>query len=220
MTWMQFSQGFQLDPIAEAPAEALVVLLHDLGSTAATLLPVAARWAATVPTTSFLALDAPSDLSRQTLDLDAKDAPTLLDRAARRLDPMLVQQLHGRRLNMRRLVLVGFGYGGTLALHMLLRHGWNCAGVLAYGAKLTRPLPSDLRADRKVRLIECEADRDIGHRCLREVVAALTACGIDARGVLLAGSVASDEAIRHGAAYLVELVATAQRGDRFHTVAE
>jgi len=51
---------------------------------------------------------------------------------------------------------------------------------------------------------------------LRDAVAWLTARGLDTRGVVLAGSPMSDEAIRHGGAYLVELVATAQRAKRFH----
>jgi hypothetical protein len=51
---------------------------------------------------------------------------------------------------------------------------------------------------------------------LCDLVAQLTTRGIDARGILLGGSALSDEAIRHGGAYLVELVATAQRGDHLH----
>lgn len=224
MTWMQFSLGLRRDPIAKGSPEALVVLLHDLGATAATLTPIAARWATTVPTTAFIALDgieqhAPAlyDLPpRTTLDLDASAVTTVLDRAARHLEALLDRQSRACRLDASRLVLVGFGYGGTLALHLLLRHGWSCAGVLAFAAKLARPLPRILRVGYKLRLIECVGAGHIGHSSLRDVVASLTARGIDTRGVLLTGSALSDEAIRHGGAYLVELVATAQRGDRFH----
>jgi len=59
-------------------------------------------------------------------------------------------------------------------------------------------------------------DPQVSHGSLRDAVALLAARGIDARGVMLVGSVLSEEAIRHGGAYLVELVATAQRGDRIH----
>lgn len=224
MTWMQFSNGFRLDPIARGSPEALVVLLHDLGATAATLTPIATRWATTVPTTAFVALDGiaqrdpPSGGLPQhaMLDLDGSAEPTELDRGARHLEPLLEQQLRSCRLHASRLVLAGFGYGGTLALHLLLRRGWGCAGVLAFGAKLTRPLPRILRVDHKVRLIECVGDGHIGHSSLRDVVTLLTARGLDTRGVVLTGSPLSDEAIRHGGAYLVELVANAQRGGRFH----
>ena len=76
---------------------------------------------------------------------------------------------------------------------------------------MARPLPRLLRIDHKVRLIECVGDRPTAHSNLRELVAQLGARGIDTRGVLLAGSMLSEPAIRHGGAYLVELVASAQR---------
>jgi pimeloyl-ACP methyl ester carboxylesterase len=216
MTWVQFSHGLRLDPIAKGSPEALVVLLHDVGDSAATLIPVAARWATSVPTTAFIALEGIEQPDpRQTMPhLDVAAGSTALDRAARHLEPQLEQQLRFYRLDARRLVLAGFGYGGTLALHMLLRHGWSCAGILAFAAKVTRPLPRILKADYKIRLIERVGAGHVGHGTLRDVVALLTARGIDTRGVLLAGPTLSDEAIRHGGAYLVELVATAQRGDR------
>jgi len=202
MAWLEFSLGLRLDPIGKASPEALVVLLHDFGDAAATLTCVAARWATTVPTTAFIAFD-------RIDQLHSPSEPAELDRVTRHLEPLLEQQLRSYRLDASRLVLVGFGYGGTLALHMLLHQGVSCVGVVAFAATLARPLPRVLRVDRKVRLIECAADRHIGHGSLRDVVALLTARGIDTRGVLLAGSVLSDQAIRHGGAYLVELVATA-----------
>jgi predicted esterase len=220
MTWTQFSHGLRLDPLANGSPEALVILLHEFGASATTLTPIAARWATTVPTTAFIALDrseqlepASSGLPLHTIDASAE--PTVLDRATRHLEPLLEHQLRSCRLDASRLVLVGFGYGGTVALHLLLRQGWSCAGVLAFAAKLARPLPLILSGNYKVRLVERVGDGHIGHGNLRDVVALLTARGIDTRGVVLAGSTLSDEAIRHGGAYLVELVATAQRGDRF-----
>lgn len=220
MTPRQFAHGFRLEPVAKGSPEALVVLLHDLRATASTLVPVAERWAKTVPTTAFIALDGVQQFdplvyglpAHTTRDIDRAIESTTLDRVALTLDPLIEQELRAYRLNAARLVLVGFGYGGTLALHMLLRQGWSCSGVLAFGAKLMLPLPPNLRLDRKVRLID--GSPHIGHDRLRNVVAMLTARGIDTRGVLLIGSLLSDEAIRHGGSYLVELVATAQRSDR------
>lgn len=215
MNWKEFSRGFRFDPIDKGAPEALVVVLHDLGTGAARLIPVAARWAPAVPTTAFVALNGIEQPHPPSSYGSAE--PAVLDRAARHLEPLLEQQLRDHRLDPSRLVLAGFGYGGTLALRMLLRRSWNCAGVLAFGAKLMSPLPRVLRGDRKVRLIDCVTDREIGQTRLRDSVASLTTRGIDARGVLLVSSVLSDETIRHGGAYLVELVGTAQRGDRFRS---
>lgn len=224
MSWIQFSHGLRRDPIAKGSPEALVVLLHDVGDSAATLTPIAARWATAVPTTAFIVLDGIEQLDlpacgpppHTILDLDAAAEPTELDRATQHLNPLLKHQLRSCRLDASQLVLVGFGYGGTLALHLLLRQGRSCAGVLAFAAKLRRPLPRILRVDHKVRLIGYVEDCQVAHSSLRDVIALLSARGIDTRGVLLTGSALSDEAIRHGGAYLVELVATAQWGDRFH----
>jgi pimeloyl-ACP methyl ester carboxylesterase len=221
MTWMQF--GLRRDRTAKRAPEALVALLHDRGASAATIIPIAARWTSTVPTTAFIALDGIEELDAPRSDvspdgkshLGAKPEPEVLDRAVRNLDRLLEYQLRSRRLHASRLVLVGFGYGGTLALRLVLR-GWSCAGVLSFSGRLGRPLPRILRIDCKVRLIDYVTDTQTDHNGLRDDVASLTARGIDARGVLLSSSPLSDEAIRHGGAYLVELVATAQRSDRFH----
>jgi predicted esterase len=224
MSWMSFNRRLVRDRIAKGAAEALVVLLHDLGTSAATLTSIAARWSVSVPTTAFIALDGIEQLDVRSCDLPnaagaiagPEPEPILLDRAARSLEALLDHQLRSRRLDATRLVLVGFGYGGTLALHLLFHRNWRCAGILAFTAQLVRPLPRILRIDCKVRLIDCVADGQTDHRSVRDDVALLSARGIDARGVLLSGSPLSDEAVRHGGAYLVELVATAQRGDRFH----
>jgi predicted esterase len=216
MSWTPFSHGLRLEPILKGSPAALVVLLSDLDASAASLAPIAARWAMSVPTTAFLALEAiePFDISGDGA-VELED-PAMLEHAARRLAPLLERQLRGRRLDASRVVLVGFGYGGTLALHLALRQGWRCAGVLAFAGKLMRPLPRLLSIDHKIRLIGRLDDDDTGADSLRETVASLCARGIDARGVLLTGSALSAEAARHGGAYLVELVATAQRGDLFH----
>jgi predicted esterase len=216
MDWIRFSHGFRLDAIDEGSPEALVVLLHDLGDSAPVLTSIAARWAAAVPMTSFIVLDGIEQLGL----LDVGAGPTTLDGAALRLETLLDRQLRSHRFDANRVVLVGFGYGGTLALHMVLNRGWGCAGILAFAAKLMRPLPRPLRGDPKVRLIECLGDGHIDHSSLHDVVASLTARGIDTRGVLLGGSTLSDEVIRHGGAYLVELVANAQRSGRLHVYQE
>jgi predicted esterase len=217
MAWSQFSNGFRLDPIVKGSPQALVALLHDRGASATSLKPVAMRWAMAVPTTAFIALDGIEQLEPDSLRFPNPVLNTelaLIESATRSLEPVLADQLRSFRLNADRLVFAGFGYGGTLALHSSLHQGWRCGGVLAFAAKLIRPLPRIVSVAHKVRLIGCAGSE--GHNSLRDDVTLLTARGIDTRGVVLGGSALSEEAIRHGGAYLVELVATAQRGDRYH----
>jgi phospholipase/carboxylesterase len=209
MAWMRFSRGHWLDPVAEGAPEAVAVLLHGPDDASATVLDVAARWAPAVPTTAFVVLDA-----IEPVDLLAGPGPLLLDPIARQLQPVLA------RLDGSRLVLVGFSHGGTVALHLVLRHGSRCAGVLAFAPRLMETLPRALRIDAKIRLIDSPKHHRAGDVELRDAIAALAARGIDARGVLLSGAILSDEAVRHGGAYLAELIATAQRGDQFHVLAQ
>ena len=223
MDWIPFSRGHRLDPIEGGLPDAIVVLLHDLGESTDALLAVAARWAATVPTTAFVLFDGleqfdPPAGGRQwhvTPDPDASAEP-VLDRIARHLEPLTAEQQRSWQLGAGRLVLVGFRTGGTVALDLALRRGWNCAGVLAFSPKPAQPLPRLITTGAKIRLIESVETHNGNHAELRGVMASLTARGVDARGVLLNGSILSDESIRYGGAYLVELIATAQRGDRIY----
>jgi len=174
-----------------------------LGSCAAKVCFRRARWNRTTRTPSY-----------------GSTEPAVLDRTARNLKPLFDLQLRTCRLDASRFVLAGFGYGGTLALHMSLRLGLSCAGVLAFGAKLMHPLPRMLRADNKIRLIQSVDDHHIGHRRLRDGAAALAARGVDTQEVLLVGEFMSDEAVRHGSAYLKELVGNAQQEHRPQLVQE
>jgi len=217
MTWKQFSHGFRVNPIVNGSPEALVVLLHDLGATSGRLIPIARRWATAMPKAAFVALDGIEQLEPPSY---GSTEPAVLDRTARNLRPLLDQQLRTCRLDASRFVLAGFGYGGTLALHMSLRLGLSCAGVLAIGAKVMHPLPRILRADSKVRLIESVEDHHTAYTRLRNSAASLSARGVDADAVLVPSEVMSDEAIRHGSAYLNELVGTAERRERCEPVPE
>ena len=213
MSWISLTRLRRRDRIAKRPPHSLVVLLHDRDASAASVTSIAARWSVTVPDTTFIALDGLEQLTAPAGDATsaANDAPGSLDIAAQRLEILLDHQVRSHRLDRARLVLVGFGHGGTIALHLLLRRSWSCAGILAIAAQLAHPLPRVLRIDCKVRLIDCAIQSQAHHGRLRDDVALLNACGIDARGVLLSAAPLADEAVRHGGAYLVELVATAQR---------
>jgi predicted esterase len=227
----QFTEGFQLNPIAKGSPKALVLLLQDFGTSqdpatsVETLTAVAARWAVSVPAAAFIALGAieraqqTSDVVRSTIvEPGSSTEPEWLDRAARSLAPLVAQELRARRLDASRLVLVGFGSGGNLALHMVLRQRWSCSGVLAFAPTLTDLLPRTVRRNHKIRLIDSAGNSSGAHAGARDVASILVDRGIDVRRVRLGGAMLSEEAIRHGALYLAELVATAQWGGR-HAVA-
>jgi predicted esterase len=216
-----FSQEFRLNPVAKGSPKALVVLLRDPGTWIEAVAAVAARWAASVPAAAFVALDGirqiepTSEVVRSTIADPRNGAkPDWLDRAGRSLVPLVAQELRARRLDASQLVLVGFGSGGTLALHLVLRQGWSSAGVLAFAPALKDPLPRSVRRSPKIRLIDSAGNSSGAHAGARDVVSLLVARGVDVRRIRLSGPMLSEEAIRHGALYLAELVATAQWGAR------
>jgi predicted esterase len=213
MVWMQFSRGQVLEPVAECPAEALVVMLHDRGETAESLTTVALRWAATVPTAAFAipnGTEHPDPLRHAAAGPKDDGEWRLIDLALRDLDVLTLQQLRHYGLERDRLVLVGVGYGGTLALHMGLRGGVNYASILAFAGKLDRALAQGATSKGKVRLVLQTDEHKFGDGFMGEFMSHLATRGIDARGVLLSGPKLSDTAIRYGAFYLSELVAAAQ----------
>ena len=148
-----FSQGFQLNPVAKGSPKALVLLLSDPGTAIEAVAAVAARWAASVPAAAFIALEGSGQSepmsdsvgsSVGSTDPRIGAEPDWFDRAGRGLAPLIALELRTRRLDGGQLVLVGFGAGGTLALHLVLRQGWSSAGVLAFaltGALLLMPVP-------------------------------------------------------------------------------
>jgi pimeloyl-ACP methyl ester carboxylesterase len=212
---MQISHEFRLGQTALRMPEALVVLLHDETYSSAQMNLVAERWAISLPETAFEVFET-SDLgvvrSDPAADLAGGGLDGEFESGMHDLEPILQSLLRMRRLDPSRLVLIGFGTAGSLALQVALRLSWKCAGVLAIGASLGLPLPQLMRIDQKIRLIQCASGEQGGFAGLRDEVASLAQRGVDARGAAVTGSALSDEAVRHAGAYLVELVANAQRG--------
>ena len=218
MGWMRYSHKLLLDPAAETAPETLVMLLHDRGQSAATVEPIARRWAETVPTTAFMIPDGveqpdrpPGDVASPSV-IDPRHPPEWaeIDPAVRELDSLALRQLSRYGLERDQLVLVGIGHGGTLALHMSLRSCINYTSVLAIAGKLDRSLAESATSKGKVRLVLQPEGHAIGDGFMGEFLARLSTRGIDARGVLLSVPTLSETAIRYGAFYLSELVAAAQ----------
>jgi predicted esterase len=212
---MRYSYNPPLEPIGGGVPEALVLMLHDRDDGADSLEPLARRWAETVPTAAFMI---PSGIKQSDLPVADTTRPepadwAAIDQSVLRLNLLIAQQLSHYRLEVERLVLVGIGYGGTVALHMGLRRGLAHTGVLAYAGKIERSLSQVASTNGKIRLILNMDGQDFGKGFIGEFVGHLAVRGIDARGVLLPGPTLSEEAIRHGGSYLAELVATAQRAN-------
>src|ERR1700761_1916647 len=101
MNGTQHSHEMIVGPAANVAPEVLAVLLHDRAVSRQTARSVAARWAATVPTTAFL-IPACGD---HDVSGSVAYAP-VLDGEARRLMPLIIRYLDSYRLDPSRLVLI------------------------------------------------------------------------------------------------------------------
>jgi phospholipase/carboxylesterase len=142
-SWERFEHGWRRAP-AEAPARALVVLLHGVGSDAQDLLPVADQWSATLPDVAFASLDGSEPFDggfggRQWFSLQHV---TEANRGARvvaaypALRRMLDAECARLALPFDRLAMVGFSQGAIMALHHAATSADAAAAVLAYSGRL------------------------------------------------------------------------------------
>ena len=211
MASMQDSPEIVLDPVAQGAPEVLAILLHDKCLSAETARAVAVRWAKAVPTTAFLIVESPATVP------DGADDAAALDRVARLLLPVIGRHLRAFRLGLNRLVLIGCGEGGTLALHFGLRDGFWQAGVLAIAPRLNSDLARTGRTSGKIRIIAYTEDREPGDSTLGEFMGFLIGRSIDVRGAVMTELAERNVVLRLGGSYLAELVATAQHGGRYGT---
>lgn len=123
------------------PATSLVVLLHGYGADGNDLISLADQWRRHLPSTAFVAPNAPEQLpwgdpsGRQWFALETRDANEYLagaDRARPALDAFLDHELATRKLTADRMALVGFSQGTMMALHVGLRRPNSPAAIVGF----------------------------------------------------------------------------------------
>src|SRR5580698_5036045 len=118
MGWEQFEHGWRRVP-ASAPAKALVVLMHGVGSNARDLMPLADIWSEDLPDVAFTSLDGTDAFDggfggRQWFslsDINEGNRGARVAAAYPALRRMLEAELTHRQLAFDRLALVGFSQG-------------------------------------------------------------------------------------------------------------
>ena len=117
--------GPRVAPASGAPAKSLVILLHGYGSNGDDLISLAPHWRGALPTTAFVAPNAPEICPGApdgyqwwpitSLDRNARAAGAA--RAAPVLDAFIDAELARHGLTEANLALVGFSQGTMMALH-------------------------------------------------------------------------------------------------------
>ncbi len=168
------------------PPDSVAVLLHGLGADGADLMALAPVLADALPTTEFLAPDAPfpcdmAPFGRQWFSLLDRDPSTLaraVTAAAPALDAFLDHVLANRGLDGRRLMLLGFSQGCMMALQAGLRRTPPPAAVVGFsGALLAPPPPRPAAGWPPVLLIHGTADPVVPFAALAAAESALRTAG-------------------------------------------
>jgi phospholipase/carboxylesterase len=157
MAWEQFEHGWRLAPLKapqDAPARALVVLLHGVGSNARDLLPLADAWREVLPDVAFASFDGSEPFDggfggRQWFSVrdvtEANRAGRVAD-AYSSLRRMLDTELAYWHLSFDKLSLVGFSQGSIMSLHHAATSADALAAVVAYSGRLASPVTTQARA--------------------------------------------------------------------------
>jgi len=176
-----------------ATPEALVVVLFLAGS-AYESAQVARQWLPMVPRVCFTSVEifgSAWHIGR----------PSLKDKIAGTAGSL--------GIDPGKVILVGIGEAGRLAIDLALGDSLPTFGVIAFDIAAPSELPHSTRSNARIRLVQHASDEDPEGVRFGELVAAMRRRDIDYRATLLPPNQGHERMMRAGAAYLVELVAMA-----------
>lgn len=187
-------------PAASGRADSLLVFLHGYGADGNDLIGLADPLAPHLPTTRFLAPNAPSPSPVNpsgyqwfpipwldgTPEAEARAAAAV---AFRLLDAWL-DEVAAEGIGPERTVLLGFSQGTMMALHVGLRRQQALAGIVGFSGRLLDPerLAGEIASRPPVLLLHGDQDPVVPFESLGDAAAALAGVGVEtathvARGV-------------------------------------
>lgn len=149
--------GPRQPPARGGKPDSLVVFLHGYGSNGADLMSLAPYWAKALPSTQFLAPNAPDPVpgapgGYQWFPITQADPRLMAQGAAHAagvIDRYLDRELARYQLPPSRLALVGFSQGTMMALQVGLRRAESPAAILGFSGAL--PGAEKLKDEMKVK---------------------------------------------------------------------
>jgi hypothetical protein len=178
--------------------EALIIVVAARGAASGQVHELAVRWQAVVPRAEFVAID-----------VDVVQGAT---------DPVILRRLAAaaaasRSLRLSQIVAFGMGDAGRIVLDLVIRGRFPGAGMLGIDMALWPPLTSIPPTAAMIRLVQHESPEDPGSMRYHALVEAIELEGVDIRSMILPepSTIAREATLRAGAAFLMELVASASR---------
>jgi len=188
--------GPRVAPASGAAARSLVILLHGYGSNGDDLISLAPHWRGILPTTAFVAPNAPEPCpgapgGYQWWALTSADRSARAEGAARAapvLDAFIDSELDRHGLSEAQLALVGFSQGTMMALQVGPRRGRPLAGIVGYSGMLADEAGlAGAATQPPILLIHGDADPMIPVAAFHQAEAALAKNGFPVQGHISPG---------------------------------
>lgn len=217
---MPLLDGPRLAPAYGGPAQRLVVLLHGYGADGNDLLELGRIWARRLPTTAFVAPNAPercamAPVGYQWFPLTFRDPTEFwrgVNQAAPLLDAFLDDELARHGLGDEAMALVGFSQGTMMALHVGPRRRRALAGIVGFSGLLagSERLAGEVRSRPPVLLVHGAEDDVVPFAYLEPAGSALAAAGmaVERHRIYDLGHGIDDEGLDLAGRFLERVLAT------------
>lgn len=174
----------ELPPISQQAPRRLLVFLHAAGSSPERFAPVAVAWQLRFPAATAALMQGLRRFGPDADWFDARDADgqaahraqSAADEIARRIESLQTEL----SVPPSQTVLIGQGQGATMALDIARSHPGRVAIVVAYAARLTRPIRGTDTFAATVHLIHGEFDSVVPAVHAQQAFRGLQAIGADA----------------------------------------
>ncbi|MGF9694134.1 dienelactone hydrolase family protein [Rhizobium sp. 0TCS1.26] len=150
------------------PSRLLVILLHGIGGTGATLLPLATAWRQELPHAHFLAPDAPFPHPRGTghqwFGVNGREfQPDRIKIVRDRFDALIAELLDRQGFDgaADRFAFVGVSQGSIMALDAVASGRWQPGAVVSFAGLLPPVAISQASVDTPILLVHGKEDRTI-----------------------------------------------------------
>jgi phospholipase/carboxylesterase len=165
-----------------ASHDRLVIFLHGIGASGAQLMPLAASWRAQLPTTRFVAPDAPMHhrYGHQWFSIDGNPLDPVRVRAAREAFDALMNDAvrrEGFAEGHGKIAFVGVSQGAIIGLDAVASGRWQVGALVAFSGLLPpQPISSESKST-PILLVHGENDTTIPAMAARLAAAQLGTAG-------------------------------------------